>query len=181
VARLLDLWVCLPILPSGLNHACLSPLSMLAQLADHTPICLPHTCICGHGMPPPFPVVQLSGMLAILSNVCQSFSLSMHVQLTMAFVTVHACVLVMIDIEPLTHLMPLEDLQACINILPGHCSFFPGCSFNPLPDVAFDTRYNVTCIPSVTGPVFLTIMLFIPSHYFFTHQCRRELLLCRVH
>ena len=63
-------------------------------------------------MTPPFPVVQLSGMLASLSNVCWSFPLSMHVPLTVAFVTVRACVLVIIDIEPLTHLMPMEDLQA---------------------------------------------------------------------
>ena len=68
-------------LPVTLEHAC--------STSRQYPHMLTH--ICGHDMPPPFPVVQLSGMLAILSNVCRSFSLSMHVQLTMAFVTVHAC------------------------------------------------------------------------------------------
>ena len=162
VAWLPDLWACLPIRSSGLNHACLSPLSMLAQLAHHPSICLPH--ICGHDMTPPFPVVQLSGMLASLSNVCWSFPLSMHVPLTVAFVTVRACVLVIIDIEPLTHLIPMEDLEACLNILRGHCSVYLGCPFSLLPTVAIGTRYNLTCIPPVSGPVFLTI---VPSHFFF--------------
>ena len=67
------------------------------------------------------------------------------------------------DIEPLTHLMPMEDLQACLNILLGHCSFL-SCPFCLLPAVALDTRYNATSITSVSGPVFLTIT---PSHFFF--------------
>ena len=172
VAWLPDLWACLPNWYFAPWHGCRicghaypsgpQPLSMLAQLAHHPSICLPH--ICGHDMTPPFPVVQLSGMLASLSNVCWSFPLSMHVPLTVAFVTVCACFLVIIDIEPLTHLIPMEDLQACLNILRGHCSFYLGCPFSLLPTVAIDTRYNLTCIPPVSGPVFLTI---VPSHFFF--------------
>ena len=162
VAWLPDMWACLPIRSSGLNHACLSPLSMLAQLAHHPSIYLPH--ICGDDMTPPFPVVQLSGMLASLSNVCWTFPLSMHVPFTVDFDTVCACVLVIIDLEPLTHLMPLEDLQAYLNILRGHCSFYLGCPFSLLPTVAIDTRYNLTCIPPVSGPVFVTIL---PSPPFF--------------
>ena len=140
---------------------------MLTPPALHHLACLPDVWACvpnWHDMTPPFPVVQLSGMLASLSNVCWSFPLSMHVPLTVAFVTVRACVLVIIDIEPLTHLIPMEDLEACLNILRGHCSFYLGCPFSLLPTVAIGTRYNLTCIPPVSGPVFLTI---VPSHFFF--------------
>ena len=49
------------VLAITLEHACSTCKPSLRILAPY---------ICGHDMPPPFPGVQLSGMLASLSNAC---------------------------------------------------------------------------------------------------------------